>query len=81
MNPIKEKLEKLKERKHQLSLEINPILDKKLSNGLTDIQWGKLKNLCKENEILLNNDSLEYGSEFLTFKYWFVLGWEARDET
>lgn len=31
-----------------------------------------------ENQIELNEDALEYGSEFLSFKYWFSLGWESR---
>lgn len=54
-------------------------LETGLSKHLTSKQWKKLRKFCKENGLLLNEESLEFGSLFLTVKMAFVAGWDANE--
>lgn len=51
--------------------------DEEAMRGLTPAQWAAFERVCKENGLTRSN---EYGSTFLTAKYWFMLGWDAREE-
>ena len=53
-------------------------LKRELKRHLTGPQWAVLKTLCETNGIPMDDSALEYGSPFLTVKYWFMLGWNER---
>lgn len=52
-------------------------LEKALQGQMPDAQWQAFKAECIKNEIPMDEDALEYGSLFISFKYWFDMGWEA----
>lgn len=52
-------------------------LEKKLQGCMPDDQWHEMKKFCQDVGIHLDEDSLEYGSLFLTLKYCFSVAWDA----
>ena len=55
-------------------------LEKQLQGHMSDAQWHAYKSICIKNEIPLDEDALEFGSLFISFKYWFEMGWVASEE-
>lgn len=53
---------------------------KPMRKGMTDVQWEMFLREC-ENNGLAPKENEEFGSDVITAKYWFMLGWDARKET
>ena len=55
--------------------------DSQLKGHMSNDMWPIFKEYCIEHGIPMqeDDDTLEFGSVFLTVKCWFELGWEARE--
>ena len=60
-----------------MTTAVKVITDEEAMRGLTPTQWIAFERVCKENGLTRSN---EYGSTYLNAKYWFMLGWDAREE-
>ena len=58
------------------SYKMTPELEAELSKHLSPKCWKEFHAQCVSNGLALNEDCLEYGSVFVTAKYWFSLGWD-----
>ena len=57
---------------------MNQLLEKSLQGPLTDKQWKYFKKLCEHQLIDLDETALKHGSQFMTARYWFDIGWRAK---
>lgn len=60
---------------------MTPEWELKLKGHMFNDQWAAFKEQCIKDEIPMEEEDepLEFGSVFITIKYWFEMGWEARE--
>jgi len=58
--------------------ELEKELDKHLQGTLTDKQWKYFKDLCKHQQLALDESAIERGSSFINARFWFDIGWRAK---
>ena len=59
---------------------MTPELEKRLQGHMSDEAWAKFKPLCDEFGVSMDDESLEYGSMFITVKVWFDMGFDYGKE-